>query len=100
LTKLIDKNHSEHTKIIEDKYNILDGRVSRNREDMTQKIEGKCDSIKSDIDRNEKASNEQYKELHGRMNKGTDELSEVYGELRETSGELKIVTQLVMRDVK
>lgn len=100
LEKVITKNHAEHTKVIEDKYNALELRISRNREDMTSKIEGKCESIKSDIDRNEKATTEQYKELHGRMNKGTDELSEVYGEMREVRGELKIVTKLVMKDIE
>ena len=89
LEKLIGKNHQSHEE-----------RISRNREDLTAKIEGKCEAIKSDIDRNERSSNEQYKELHGRMNKGTDELSEVHGQLRETRGELKIITQLVMRDIK
>ena len=112
--KLFNVRNADHTKIAEDlaavkselekaiskNFSLHDDRISRNREDMTSKIEGKCESIKKEIDRNEKDTTEQYKELHGRMNKGTDELSEVYGELREVRGELKIITQLVMRDVK
>jgi len=99
LEKLINKNHQTHTDAIEGKYTILDDRITRNRDDMTDKIEGKCDAIKKEIDRNERDNNEQYKELHGRMNRGTDELSEVRGDMREVRGEMKVVSKLVIDKV-
>lgn len=85
LEKIINKNHT-----------TLDDRITRNREDIADKIEGKCEAIKKEIDRNERDNNEQYKELHGRMNKGSDELSEVRGDMREVRGELKVISKLVI----
>ena len=100
LKKLIADNHKDHTDVIENKYGILDDRISRNKEDLISKVDGKCESIKKEIDRNERDNDEQYKELHGRMNRGTDELSEVKGELREVRGELKIISTLVIDKAK
>jgi len=100
LEKLISENHSDHGALIENKYSILDERITRNREDLIDKIEGKCLFIKKDIERNERDNDEQYKELHGRMNQGTDELSEVKGELREVRGEHKVISIIVMDGIK
>jgi hypothetical protein len=111
LEKLIAKNHEAHEKKIstnredligkiENNYSILDDRISRNKEDLISKIDGKCESIKKDIDRNDRDSTEQYKEIHGRLNRGSDELGTVKGELREVRGELKIVSEIVIDGVK
>ncbi len=100
LKKLIADNHKDHTDAIESKYTILDDRITRNREDLVDKIEGKCESIKKEIDRNDRDNEDQYKELHGRMNRGTDELATVSGDMREVRGELKVISTLVIDNNK
>ena len=91
---------SDIEKLIADKHEAHDNRITRNREDLIDKVEGKCASIKKEIDRNERDNTEQYKELHGRMNRGTDELSEVRGDMREVRGELKVISTLVIDNNK
>ena len=101
--RLFSVRNADHVKIAYDIAKVksdLDERITRNKEDLIAKVDGKCESIKKEIDRNERENDNQYKELHGRMNKGTDELSEVKGELREVRGELKIISKLVIDKVK
>lgn len=87
------------TKIAENKES-LDEKITTNKTEMTDKIEGKCDAIKKEIDRNERDNDEQYKELHGRMNRGTDELSGVRGDMREVRGEMKVISTIVIDGTK
>lgn len=100
LTDLINDKHDSHTLTIDGKYTILDDRITRNKEDLVDKVEGKCNAIKKEIDRNERDNDEQYKELHGRMNRGTDELSEVRGDMREVRGEMKVISTIVIDGTK
>jgi len=96
LKNIIAENYQANIISIDQKYTILDERITRSREDIIDKIDGKCESIKKEIDRNDRDTEEQYKELHARMNRGTDELGEVKGEMREVRGEQKLVTKIVI----
>lgn len=79
---------------------LCDEKALSTRNDLEGKIDGKCLAIKKDMERNERDGDEQYKELHGRFNRGTDELSEVRGDMREVRGEMKVISTIVIDGTK
>jgi len=87
--RLFSMRNADHVKIAENlatEVEKLENTIGELKESLEEKIEGKISGVKKEAVRSDKQEEERYKELHGRTNKGVDDLGKVKGEVKYQEG--------------